>query len=128
MSGIPRPGADANSMRRSINVMRDRVVALEARPVSAPLTDEQFAALAAATEAAASSSTTTTTATAEATTEQGSFAFDGVTYMYNSFGVDGDWEARRFGKSGENSTGPNQSGTKPTTLSAFQVLSYPDPA
>ena len=54
----------------------------------------------------------------------GSAYFDGTTYLYVVYGVDGAWQATRADLVVTLSTAPNQAGTRPSTISALEELAY----
>ena len=128
MSGIPRAGADGNSLRRSVNVMREHVMALTSRPSSAFTAAEAQALI----DAALTAQETLTDEDVEDIVEgavsfdTGDLVFDGGSTLYVAFGTDNDWTADRgTGSARSTLTG---SGTKPVSLSDFQNLAWPTPA
>ena len=58
------------------------------------------------------------------TWESGTAYYDGVTYLFVVYGVDGDWQATRATSTQTLSTAAGQSGTKPSTLATLRSLSY----
>jgi len=58
------------------------------------------------------------------TWESGTAYYDGVTYLFVVYGVDGDWQATRATSTQTLSTAAGQTGTKPSTLTALRALSY----
>jgi len=58
------------------------------------------------------------------TWETGAAYYDGVTYLFVVYGVDGNWQATRATSTQTLSTAAGQTGTKPSTLTALRALSY----
>lgn len=56
--------------------------------------------------------------------ESGSAYYDGTAYLYVVYGVDGDWQATRADLVVTLSTAANQAGTRPSTISALEALTY----
>jgi len=58
------------------------------------------------------------------TWESGTAYYDGVTYLFVVYGVDGNWQATRATSTQTLSTAAGQAGTKPSTLTALRALTY----
>lgn len=56
--------------------------------------------------------------------ESGTAYYDGVTYLFVVYGVDGNWQATRSTSTETLSTAASQTGSKPSTLTALRALSY----
>lgn len=96
-------------------VTADDVSALEAR-----IAELESAAIATANALGEESVETTLSL------ETGDLTFNNGTYLFTSFGVDGDWTADRY--DGTNLDTLQGSGAKPTQLSDFNNLPWPVPA
>ena len=60
----------------------------------------------------------------EVSWESGTSYYDGAVALYVVYGADGNWQATQATPTQTLSTAASQTGTKPTTLSALQALTY----